>query len=52
MFELVPAFFHSRYIAFDFHKECKGMRFDRLNVLLEDVNADILRHGYVPPDNL
>lgn len=26
-----------RYIAFDFHKECKNMRWDRLNLLLDQV---------------
>lgn len=26
-----------RYIAFDFHKECKNMRWDRLSILLDQV---------------
>uniref|UniRef100_A0A2K6U0Z2 Phosphatidylinositol-3-phosphatase SAC1 n=1 Tax=Saimiri boliviensis boliviensis TaxID=39432 RepID=A0A2K6U0Z2_SAIBB len=26
-----------RYIAFDFHKECKNMRWDRLSILLDEV---------------
>jgi hypothetical protein len=26
-----------RYIAFDFHKECRNMRWDRLSILLDQV---------------
>ncbi|OBS80783.1 hypothetical protein A6R68_21003 [Neotoma lepida] len=36
-----------RYIAFDFHKECKNMRWDRLSILLDQVAEiqDELRLG-------
>ncbi|XP_025115480.1 phosphatidylinositide phosphatase SAC1-like [Pomacea canaliculata] len=35
-----------RYEAFDFHKECKNMRFDRLSLLLDRLEGDIKRFGY------
>lgn len=30
-------FSFGRYVAFDFHKECKNMRWDRLGILLDQV---------------
>jgi len=33
-------FFNIRFEDFDFHKECAGMRYDRLTVLLARVIAD------------
>lgn len=34
----VPNIFSfGRYVAFDFHKECKNMRWDRLSLLLDQV---------------
>ena len=35
-----------RYTAFDFHRECKGGRTDRLGTLLADLAADIDREGW------
>jgi len=35
-----------RYIAFDFHKECKGMRYDKLDNLLATVMPDLKAHNY------
>ena len=29
-----------RYVPFDFHHECRKMRWDRLSVLLDQINAD------------
>ncbi|KAK7498060.1 hypothetical protein BaRGS_00010648 [Batillaria attramentaria] len=35
-----------RYESFDFHKECKGMRFDRVSVLIDRLESDRKRFGY------
>ena len=34
---ILNIFSFGRYIAFDFHKECKNMRWDRLSILLDQV---------------
>lgn len=36
-----------RYVAFDYHTECKGGRFGNLSSLMEEVQGDFSRHGYV-----
>ena len=36
-----------KYESFDFHKECKGMRFDRLNILTERLSDDRRTYGSV-----
>lgn len=36
-----------RYQYFDFHNECKNMRWDRISVLIEQMEEDLTRHGYV-----
>ncbi|KAM9681397.1 phosphatidylinositol-3-phosphatase SAC1 [Dama dama] len=43
-----------RYIAFDFHKECKNMRWDRLSILLDQVAEmqDELSYFLVDPAGL
>lgn len=35
---------HYRY--FDFHTECKGMRFDRISLLIDALRTDLERMGY------
>ncbi|XP_076448962.1 phosphatidylinositol-3-phosphatase SAC1-like [Babylonia areolata] len=35
-----------KYESFDFHKECKGMRFDKVSILIERLEADRKRFGY------
>jgi len=35
-----------KYQYFDFHNECKHMRWDRINVLIEKMQDDLSRQGY------
>ncbi|KAG9314554.1 putative phosphoinositide phosphatase [Chiua virens] len=35
-----------KYQYFDFHNECKNMRWDRINVLIETMQDDLLKQGY------
>ncbi|KAJ7139757.1 SacI homology domain-containing protein [Mycena epipterygia] len=35
-----------RYQYFDFHNECKHMRWDRISVLIDELETDLKRHGY------
>lgn len=35
-----------RYIAFDFHKECKNMKYERIDTLLGAVKAEMDAHSY------
>lgn len=35
-----------KYQYFDFHNECKNMRWDRINILIEKMQDDLLRQGY------
>ncbi|KAL4068253.1 SacI homology domain-containing protein [Scleroderma yunnanense] len=35
-----------KYQYFDFHNECKHMRWDRINILIEKMQEDLLRLGY------
>lgn len=37
------------YTYFDFHKECKGLRFDRVGVLIDQLHEDLERQGSVAP---
>eukprot|EP00741_Cyanophora_paradoxa_P004975 tig00000842_g4823.t1 len=39
-----------RYLAFDFHHECRKMRYDRLSLLMEKIEADLDSHGYLLAD--
>jgi len=39
-----------RYVSFDFHKQCKGMRYDRLQLLLDQIQTDIDKQGYLLVD--
>lgn len=34
-----------RYQYFDFHSECKHMRWDRISVLIEQLEEDLKRQG-------
>ncbi len=35
----------TRYEYFDFHNECKNMRWDRISVLLAKLEDDLTRQG-------
>ncbi|KAF7306606.1 SAC domain-containing protein [Mycena indigotica] len=35
-----------RYQYFDFHNECKHMRWDRISVLIDQLEDDLEKHGY------
>ncbi|KAJ7275405.1 inositol/phosphatidylinositol phosphatase [Mycena haematopus] len=35
-----------RYQYFDFHNECKNMRWDRISVLIDELETDLKRYGY------
>lgn len=35
-----------KYQYFDFHNECKNMRWDRINILIEKMRDDLLKQGY------
>jgi len=35
-----------RYVAFDFHRECRNMRYDKVSILLGQVNKDLDKNGY------
>ncbi|KAI0281599.1 SacI homology domain-containing protein [Russula aff. rugulosa BPL654] len=35
-----------KYQYFDFHNECKHMRWDRISLLIDDLADDLLRDGY------
>ncbi|KAL1918962.1 uncharacterized protein VTP21DRAFT_2343 [Calcarisporiella thermophila] len=35
-----------RYLHFDFHKECKRMRWDRIQLLINQIESDLLQQGY------
>lgn len=36
----------AKYQYFDFHNECKNMRWDRINILIEKMQDDLLKQGY------
>lgn len=40
-----------RYEYFDFHNECKNLRWDRISVLIEKVEPDLLKYGYFHLDS-
>ncbi|XP_035233088.1 phosphatidylinositol-3-phosphatase SAC1-like [Stegodyphus dumicola] len=35
-----------KYESFDFHHECRKMRWDRLSILIDRVRQDLIDHGY------
>jgi len=36
----------AKYIAFDFHHQCRGMRYDRLSTLVEQVSDDLEKQAF------
>lgn len=36
-----------RLVAFDFHKECKNMKYENLSILIDDIGDDIKQYGYL-----
>ena len=36
----------TKYEYFDFHNECKNMRWDRISVLLAKLEEDLIQQGY------
>eukprot|EP00761_Pharyngomonas_kirbyi_P007279 gb/GECH01007289.1/.p1 GENE.gb/GECH01007289.1/~~gb/GECH01007289.1/.p1 ORF type:complete len:595 (+),score=113.39 gb/GECH01007289.1/:1-1785(+) len=37
---------HVRFVGFDFHKECKNMKYENLELLMDDIRDDIKHYGY------
>ena len=37
----------TKYEYFDFHNECKNMRWDRISVLISKLEDDLMRQGFV-----
>lgn len=37
----------ARYQYFDFHNECKGMRYERISNLVDLLEEDLVKKGYV-----
>lgn len=40
------------YTYFDFHHECKGLRFDRVSVLIDSLHDELQEQGLVAPRDL
>eukprot|EP01100_Stratorugosa_tubuloviscum_P008289 TRINITY_DN344_c2_g1_i1.p1 TRINITY_DN344_c2_g1~~TRINITY_DN344_c2_g1_i1.p1 ORF type:complete len:590 (+),score=188.30 TRINITY_DN344_c2_g1_i1:42-1772(+) len=40
-----------KYIAFDFHHECKGMKYHNISKLINQINSDIENYGYFCSDD-
>lgn len=38
----------AKYQYFDFHKECKGMKFDNVKALVDRLEGDLEKEGFVP----
>lgn len=41
---------NNRYIGFDFHQECKGMRYENVSKLTSQLEGDMKEYEYVPID--
>ena len=39
----------TKYEYFDFHNECKNMRWDRISVLIGKLEEDLHQYGYEKP---
>lgn len=39
-----------KYIHFDFHHECKGMKFENINKLVQQVDSNLQQYGYFSYD--
>ena len=37
------------YVYFDFHHECKGLRFDRVDGLIDGLDEELQKQSLVPP---
>lgn len=35
-----------KYVAFDFHHQCRNMRWDRLSILMDQINDDVQKNGF------
>jgi len=35
-----------KYVAFDFHHQCRNMRWDRLSILMEQISDDVEKNGF------
>ncbi|EIN13658.1 hypothetical protein PUNSTDRAFT_117371 [Punctularia strigosozonata HHB-11173 SS5] len=40
-----------KYQYFDFHSECSRMRWDRISILIEQMEPDLIKHGYFHLDS-
>jgi hypothetical protein len=40
------------YLHFDFHKECAKMRYDRLSILVDQVDMELKKHAYFLADDV
>jgi hypothetical protein len=41
-----------RYEYFDFHNQCKNMQWDRLSLLVDNLQKDLIKQGLVLPFHL
>ncbi|KAJ1554838.1 Phosphatidylinositide phosphatase SAC1, partial [Nowakowskiella sp. JEL0078] len=39
-----------KYVHFDFHQECKKMRWDRISILVKQIESDLKEQGYALVD--
>lgn len=40
-----------KYVAFDFHHQCKNMRWDRLSLLMDQITDDVDKNGFYTTEN-
>jgi hypothetical protein len=40
-----------KYIAFDFHNQCRNMRYDKLSLLMDQITDDVDKNGYFCSEN-
>eukprot|EP00026_Physarum_polycephalum_P003796 Phypoly_transcript_03810.p1 GENE.Phypoly_transcript_03810~~Phypoly_transcript_03810.p1 ORF type:complete len:581 (+),score=100.19 Phypoly_transcript_03810:559-2301(+) len=40
-----------KYIAFDFHNQCRNMRYDKLSILMDQIADDVDKNGYFYAEN-
>jgi hypothetical protein len=40
-----------KYVAFDFHHQCRKMRWDRLSILMDDIRSDVEKNGFCFVEN-
>jgi len=51
MVDKIDAGSRPRYVWFDFHQECKNMKYENLAKLLQSVDEDFTKHGYFSMNN-